>query len=162
MPNQQASKKALFLDRDGVINKKMPVHDYVKSWQEFEFLPEIEKLIKKFNRQGYLVVVVTNQKGIARGLVSEKTVKEIHQRMIRELRKKGAIIDAVYFCPHDDKDNCDCRKPKPGMLFQAAKDLNIDLSQSILIGDEETDLKAAKAAGCQGFLITKLKKSTFK
>jgi len=149
------AKRAIFLDRDGVINKKMPPHDYVKSWEEFEFLPGIEELIKNFNRQGYLVVVVTNQRGIARGLVSEEIVKGIHRQMIGELRKKGAIIDAVYYCPHNLEDDCDCRKPKPGMILRAAKELNIDLKESILIGDSESDLKAGKAVGCQAILFSK-------
>lgn len=146
-------RKAVFLDRDGVINQKPPEHDYVKNWKEFEFVSGIEELIKKANSKGYLVIVITNQRGIARGLVTEETVQKIHCKMISELRKKGAIIDAVYYCPHDIEDKCDCRKPKPGMILKASKDFNVDLKKSILIGDDKNDIIAGNKAGCKTIFL---------
>jgi len=147
--------KAVFLDRDGVINRKPAPHDYVKKWSEFEFIPGIEKLIKRVNEKGYLVIVVTNQRGIARGLMAKRDLEEIHRKMKEELKKKGAKIDAIYYCPHDVEDNCNCRKPKPGMILKAAKDFNIDLADSIAIGDSGPDIMAGKAAGCKTMLVEK-------
>ena len=120
--------RAVFLDRDGVINRKLE-NDYVKSWDEFHFLPDVIEAIKALNEKGlpsseakgYLVIVVTNQRGIARGLMTEKDLEEIHRRMLRELQRHGARIDDIFYCPHDIKDNCNCRKPQPGMLIQAQK-----------------------------------------
>lgn len=145
--------KAVFLDRDGIINKKPLPHDYVKKWSEFKFIPRIEKLIKRANKKGLLVIVVTNQRGIARGLMTKKNVEEIHRKMKEVLKRKGAKIDAIYYCPHNVKDNCRCRKPKPGMLLQAAKDFNISLKESVIIGDDETDIGTGKEAGCKTILI---------
>ncbi len=145
--------KAIFLDRDGVINEKSPEHDYVKNWKEFKFLPNVAKAIKKLNKK-FLVIVVTNQRGIARKLMTLNDLKNIHREMKKELLKKGAKIDAIYFCPHDIKNNCSCRKPKPGMLLKAAKDFKIDLSQSYLIGDDSVDIQAGKAVGCKTILIS--------
>jgi len=146
-------RRAVFLDRDGVINQKPKEHDYVKSWDEFKFIPGIDTLIKDINVKGYLVVVITNQRGIARGIVKEKTVKRIHCKMIKELKEKGAVIDAIYYCPHNIEDKCNCRKPKPGMILKAVKDLNIDLKNSILIGDDKSDIIAGKKAGCKTILL---------
>lgn len=146
-------RKAVFLDRDGVINQKPPEHDYVKNWTEFKFIPGIEELIKKVNLKGYLVIVITNQRGIARGLVAEKTIQKIHRKMISELKKKGAIIDAVCYCPHNIEEKCKCRKPKPGMILKAAKDFNIDLKRSILIGDDKNDIIAGNKAGCKTIFL---------
>ncbi len=149
---RQKKRKAVFLDRDGIINQKPQEHDYVKSWKEFKFIPGIEELIKAAKEEGYLVIVITNQRGIARGLVSREVVEKIHEKMVASLKKKGAIIDAIYYCPHDIKDHCNCRKPKPGMILQAAKEFNIDLKNSIVIGDSESDIMAGKAVGCKTFL----------
>jgi len=148
-------RKAVFLDRDGVINKKPPEHDYIKSWDEFEFIPGIENLIKIFNEKGDLVIVFTNQAGVARKLMTEEALNEINRKMTEELKKKGAIIDAVYSCIHGYTDNCECRKPKPGLLLMAAKDLNIDLKKSLAIGDSEVDIIAGKMAGCKTLLYTR-------
>jgi D-glycero-D-manno-heptose 1,7-bisphosphate phosphatase len=146
-------RRALFLDRDGVINKKPPEHDYVKCWEEFEFVPGIENLIKTFNKKGYLVIVFTNQRGVARGMMTEKDLNDIHEKMMKELREKGAIINTVYSCIHDYSDNCECRKPKPGLLTMAADDFEIDLARSLVIGDDETDILAGKAVGCKTLLV---------
>ena len=146
-------RKAVFLDRDGIINQKPKEHDYVKSWDEFKFIPGVDTLIREINSKGYFVIIITNQRGIARGLVKEDTVKEIHCNMVRKLKEKGAIINAIYYCPHNIEDKCNCRKPKPGMILKAVKDLNIDLKRSILIGDDKSDIMAGKKAGCETILL---------
>ena len=140
-------QRAIFLDRDGVINRRR-INDYVKSWEEFEFLPDIFRGLPGMHERGYLVIVVTNQRGIARGLMSEVDVVEIHRLMNNELYDKTSErVDRVYVCPHDIADKCDCRKPKPGMLLEAARDYDLDLSACWLIGDSESDIQAGLAAG---------------
>ena len=145
--------KALFLDRDGVINKRPPQGDYVKKWDELEFNPGIEKLIAWANKNNYLVIVITNQRGVGRKLMSKKDLEMVHTKIVLELQKKGAKITKVFSCIHNEEDNCDCRKPKPGLLFQAAKEFDIDLSKSLMIGDQQTDIQAAQSAGCSSLLI---------
>lgn len=145
-------KRAIFLDRDGVINKNSKEHDYVKSWGEFEFLPGIIETVRELNKD-FLVVVVSNQRGIARGMMTKENVEEVHKNMVKEFSRKGAKIDAIYVCPHDDSDNCNCRKPKPGMILKAAKDLDIDLKESYVIGDSISDIEAGKKAGCKPILF---------
>jgi len=152
------TNKAVFLDRDGVINKKLE-NDYVKNWNEFHFLPGVIEAIKTINEKGYLVIVVTNQRGIGRGLMTEQDLKDIHQRMLQEIQKGGARIDDIFYCPHDMKDNCNCRKPKPGMLVQAKKKWDIDYAKSYIIGDSETDIEAGQQVGCKGILTTELEKA---
>ena len=151
--------KAVFLDRDGVINQKAPEHDYIKSWAEFHFLPGVKEAIRRIREEGFLVIVVTNQRGIARGLMTEKDLQEIHQRMCEELQQHGAHIDDIFCCPHDIKDNCACRKPKPGMLIQAQKKWDIDFAQSYIIGDSNSDIEAGQHVGCRGLLTTELIKA---
>ena len=150
--------KAVFLDRDGVVNRKLE-NDYVKNWNEFCFLPGVFEAIKAIKEKGYLVIVVTNQRGIARGLMTEEDLEEIHQRMQKELEKHGAEVDDIFYCPHDISDNCNCRKPKPGMLIQAHKKWNIDFASSFIIGDSNSDIEAGKRVGCQGILTANLKKA---
>ncbi len=146
--------RTVFFDRDGVINKKAPPHQYICSWEEFEFLPHVAEAIKDLNRRGFLVVIISNQRGVARGMLSVEKLDEIHARMLKELHDQGAVIDGIYYCPHNYEDNCDCRKPKPGMLLEAAKDLDIDLSESFMVGDSEDDIAAGKAAGCKTVLVS--------
>ena len=145
--------KAVFLDRDGVINKKIP-NDYVKSWTEFEFLPDVKAAIKLLNQAEFKVIVVTNQAGVSKGIVKEEQLRRIHQQMLDELKIYGAHIDAIYYCPHLTEDNCDCRKPKPGMLEKAGKEFNIDFKNSWMIGDEPKDIEAGKSAGCKTYQVT--------
>lgn len=140
--------KALFLDRDGVICKAF--NGYLTRWEEFELLPGIERLIEHAKKKGYLVVVVTNQPHIARGLLTEYELANIHARMQTALHHE---IDAVYHCPHVSEDECDCRKPKPGMLMRAARDFDIDCTQSIMVGDRDRDVLAGSAVGCRTFFI---------
>lgn len=148
-------KKIIFLDRDGVINKKPSKADYVKTWKEFEFLPGSIKAIKLLNDYGFKVFVISNQAGLARGILTEKGLNCIHNKMEKVLKKHGAKIDGIYYCPHGWNDGCNCRKPKPGMLFKASQQHYLDLTKAILIGDDRRDLEAGKAAGCQVLLTNK-------
>ena len=136
---------AIFLDRDGVLNENLP--DYVRNWNEMVVFEAALTALTGVRNSGYKVVVVTNQSGIGRGLIPLKTAYLINERLVELVRVAGGRIDAVYICPHTPLDNCACRKPKPGMLQQAAADLAIDLSQSIMIGDALTDIQAGRAAG---------------
>lgn len=157
----QHKQKAIFLDRDGTINKYV---GFLRKADEFELMDGVADAIRKINESGYLAIVITNQPVIARGEVSFEELEEIHNKMETLLGKEGAFLDAIYFCPHHPdkgyegerpelKFNCGCRKPKPGMLLQAAKDFNIDLAKSWMVGDGENDVKAGQNAGCQTALI---------
>lgn len=150
-------QKAIFLDRDGTLNKYV---GFLRNIDDFELIKGVPEAIKMINQSGYLAIVVTNQPVIARGEVSWDELNEIHRKMETLLGKEGAYIDGIYICPHhpdkgfegerpEYKIDCDCRKPKPGLLLQAAKDFNIDLSQSVMIGDSENDVKAGVNAGCK-------------
>lgn len=147
--------KCVFLDRDGVINKKAPKGNYIKNWTEFKFLPGVKEVIKRLNKAGFLVIVITNQRGIAKGLMTEEDLKDIHTKMIEELKKSGVRIDSIYYCPHDEKDNCNCRKPKIGMFLRAKEDFNIEMNESWLIGDSSSDIIAGEEAGCKTILVNK-------
>lgn len=144
-------RRAVFLDRDGVINRNCA--DHVKSWAEFEFLPGALASLQRLAQLPCLVIVVSNQSIIGRGLVSQAVVDEIHQRMMAEIDAAGGRIDAVFYCPHQPDEGCGCRKPQPGLLLQAARELAIDLTRSFLIGDAESDVRAAQAAGCLPLLV---------
>ena len=146
-------RRAVFLDRDGVINRKAAEGDYIKSWSEFEILPGVVSAIKILNEESFLVIVISNQRCVARGIITEDELNEIHEKMKEELAKKGAIIDDIYYCPHDIKDRCDCRKPQPGLLLRAAKKYNIDLDQSWMVGDSVSDVEAGKRSGCRTVLV---------
>lgn len=146
--SKNKKNKAVFLDRDGVINKKAPEHDYIKSWADFEFVPDIIEVIKELSKN-FLVVVITNQRGIAKKMLSLHTLENIHNNMKSEIEKAGGRIDGIYFCPHDKKDNCDCRKPRPGMIIRASKELDIDIDNSFMVGDSIEDIEAGKKAGCK-------------
>lgn len=159
--NLQNKQKAIFLDRDGTINKYV---GFLRKEEVFELLPGVAEAIKRINKSGYLAVVVTNQPVIARGEVTFEGLETIHNKMETLLGMEGAYLDGIYFCPHHPhsgyegevkelKIECDCRKPKPGMLLKAAEDLNIDLSQSYMVGDGENDIKAGKAAACKTVLL---------
>ena len=142
---------AIFIDRDGVINANRP--DYVKSWEEFEFLPGSLEALVQITALNWPVVVISNQSAIGRGLVSASSVAEINTRLCLEVEQAGGRIAAVYICPHRPDDGCDCRKPRPGLLHQAALALDLDLSRSYLIGDAESDILAALAVCAQPILV---------
>jgi D-glycero-D-manno-heptose 1,7-bisphosphate phosphatase len=137
------------LDRDGVINCKAPEGRYVTRWEDFHFLPGASEGIKQLNRAGFHVIVVTNQRSVAKGLITEIELESLHCKMIDELAKIGATIDAIYYCPHELEPPCDCRKPAPGMLLEAARLGNLDLASSWMIGDSDADILAGKNAGCR-------------
>ena len=155
-------QKAIFLDRDGTINKYV---GFLRHINDFDLIEGVADAIKLINQSEYLAIVVTNQPVIARGEVSWEELNEIHQKMTTLLGKAGTYVDSIYICPHhpdkgfegerpEYKIDCSCRKPKPGLLLQAAKDFNIDLSQSVMIGDSTRDVEAGRAAGCkQSFQI---------
>lgn len=159
--NLKEKQKAVFLDRDGTINKYV---GFLRNINDFELLSGVADAIKGINASGYLAIVVTNQPVIARGEVTLAELEEIHNKMETLLGRKGAYLDAIYYCPHhphkgyegerpEYKIDCDCRKPKPGMLLQAAEEFNIDLSKSWMVGDGENDIKAGQVAGCRTVLI---------
>ena len=155
-------QKAVFLDRDGTLNRYV---GFLRDIEDFALLPGAADAVRTLNGSGYLAIVATNQPVIARGEVTVPQLREIHDRMETELGAEGAYLDAIYYCPHHPdsgfegevpelKFDCSCRKPKPGMLLQAAEDLNIDLTQSWMVGDGASDVAAGKAAGCRTALIS--------
>jgi D-glycero-D-manno-heptose 1,7-bisphosphate phosphatase len=146
--------KAVFLDRDGVINAKAAAGEYVGSWEEFSIFPGVSEAIKKLNDAGFLVVVVTNQRGIATGKVQVSELENIHKRLVLHLADRGAAIHHIYYCPHDLEKQCECRKPQPGMLLTAFQDFEIDPGMSWMIGDTVSDVSAGQRAGCRTVLIT--------
>lgn len=159
--NLANKQKAVFLDRDGTINV---YKGFLRKTEDFELLPGIAEAVRAINASGYLAIVVTNQPVIARGEVTWEELTVIHHKMETELGKAGAYLDAIYFCPHHPhkgyegeipelKIDCNCRKPKPGLLLTAAEQFNIDLGSSYMLGDSENDIQAGRAAGCQAVLI---------
>jgi len=144
-------KQAVFFDRDGVLNKEKK--DYVKTVSELEIFPNIVEPIKKLKNAGFIIVVISNQSAINRGFTTHHNVSAIHSTIQKFLKKNGTQIDHFFYCPHKPDENCKCRKPKPGMLLKAAKVLQLNLHQSWMIGDNDTDIEAAKAAGCKFFKI---------
>ena len=159
--NLHNKQKAIFLDRDGTINKYV---GFLRNIDDFELIEGVSEAIKLINQSGYLAIVVTNQPVIARGEVTWEELHEIHKKMETLLGKDGAYIDGIYICPHhpdkgfegerpEYKIDCDCRKPKPGLLLQAANDFNIDLSQSYMIGDSENDIEAGINAQCKRSIL---------
>lgn len=141
--------RAVFLDRDGVINRKAPNGQYITSWQELELLPGAADAIAMLNGCEFRVIVVTNQRCIAKQLVTEDNIRALNKRLCEELAVAGSRIDAVYYCPHDIEPPCNCRKPSPGMLLQAARDHHLDLQSSWMVGDSESDIIAGRTAGCR-------------
>lgn len=136
--------KAAFLDRDGVINVEK---QYLHQIKDFEFIAGTFEALKYLNEQGYLIIIITNQSGIGRGYYTEKDFKLLTEWMIEEFRKNKIIVTDVYHCPHGPKDDCNCRKPKPGMILEAASKHNISLTDSLLVGDKESDIETAINAG---------------
>jgi len=146
-------KRAVFLDRDGVVNKD---NGYVSQVDDFEFIDGVIEACKELKEKGYLLVLITNQSGIARGYFTEEQFHTLTEWMDWSLADRGVDLDGIYYCPHhaekgagEYKVDCDCRKPKPGMLFSAIEELNIDVKKSILIGDKVSDIQAGIAAGVE-------------
>jgi histidinol-phosphate phosphatase family protein len=147
------SRRAAFLDRDGTINVKAAEHEYIDSVDDFVWLPGAIDGIARLANAGYVLVVVSNQRGIARGLVQIEVLRAIEAKIQRDLAPRNCAIEAFRYCFHDVEDSCDCRKPRPGLITRAADDLALDLDDSWMIGDSETDVAAGKAAGCRTALI---------
>jgi len=149
--------KCIFLDRDGNINVEV---DYLHKVEDFKFIPGAKEAIKIFKNLGYMVVVVTNQSGVARGYYNEASVEKLHEYLQKEVEQVGGHIDGFYYCPHHPekgigsyKQNCNCRKPEPGMFYNAKKDLDIDFSTSIMVGDKISDVKGGINLGMRSILV---------
>lgn len=149
-----ARRPAAILDRDGVLNRRPPRAEYVRRPDEFEWLPGARQALALLKEAGYTVIVVSNQAGIARGVMTESGLDAVHARMRAEAAEAGGGVDAIYHCPHGWDQGCNCRKPAPGMLFQAQRDFELDLTRTPFIGDDERDRQAADAAGCPSVLVS--------
>jgi D,D-heptose 1,7-bisphosphate phosphatase len=143
--------KAVFLDRDNTIARDVP---YCSRPEDFELLPTVPEAIKLLNENGFKVIVITNQSGVARGYFTEEILNQIHKKMQDELALHGATIDSIYYCPHHPNDKCDCRKPKTALFHKAAAEHNIDFGSSYMVGDMPLDTAAGKALECQTVLVT--------
>lgn len=143
--------RAVFIDRDGTVNENR--RDYVRSWDEFEFIPKAIEGLKALSKSDYRIIVVTNQRAVARGMMSLTTLEDIHARMLAEVENAGGRIDAVYVCAHDTKDGCNCRKPKTGLLELARETFNLDLRGCWMVGDKTQDVQTGKNAGCRTILV---------
>jgi D-glycero-D-manno-heptose 1,7-bisphosphate phosphatase len=144
---------AIFLDRDGVLIENRP--EYVRDWSQVGIFPEAICALSSSRLDGYKMVMVTNQSAVGRGIISLAAAEGINARLVGLIRDRGGRIDGVYLCPHGPADDCDCRKPKPGMLLRAAKDLSLDLKRSWMIGDAWSDVQAGQAVGVRGTIILK-------
>ena len=144
--------KAIFLDRDGVINKEK---NYLYKKEDFEFIDGVFDACKYFQKLGYQLIIITNQSGIARGYYQEEDFQKLTQWMLRKFTNQGLRILDVFFCPHGPESTCNCRKPKPGMLLEARGKYNIDMKNSWMIGDKEADVRAANAAGIENTILVK-------
>jgi len=150
--------KAVFLDRDGTIIEDV---GYLNNPNDIKFIPGSIEAIKQLNKTGYKVIVITNQSGVARGLIAEDMLQTIDKTMQKHILSGGAHLDAIYYCPHHPehgvypyKQACECRKPHPGLIKRARRDLNIDLSQAFMIGDKVSDIEAGKRAGTKTIFVT--------
>jgi histidinol-phosphate phosphatase family protein len=147
------SEKIIFIDRDGVINHKAPRGEYISRWEDFKFIQESFESMKKLSQKGFKFIVITNQAGIARGMIEKSSLEFIHKKMKDEFQKAGIKILEVFICPHHWDDGCFCRKPNPGMFYKASKKYLIRLDQTVFIGDDSRDCQAAEKAGCQSIFI---------
>ncbi len=144
-------QKAIFLDRDGVLNKNKD--DYVKNISELEIFPFISEPIRKFQSAEFKIIVITNQSAINRGLMTEKNLNEIHEKIQSFLIQNNTKIDYFYYCPHTPNENCSCRKPKSGLLLKAIDDFSIDVNNSWFVGDRDSDIQAGQSVGCNTLKI---------
>lgn len=144
---------AVFLDRDGVVIENRA--DYVRMWSHVTLLPRAIDALSGFHREGYKIIIVTNQSAVSRGLLAFDDAQLINERLVTTIKEQGGWVDGVLMCPHKPEDNCACRKPLPGMLLQAASEFSIDLSTSWMVGDAWTDLLAGQAAGVEGTIMVR-------
>jgi D-glycero-D-manno-heptose 1,7-bisphosphate phosphatase len=149
-----ARRPTVLLDRDGVLNRRPAAGEYVTSADGFQWLPGAREALRLFAINGYRVIVVSNQAGIARGALTEADLACVHEQMIQGARAAGGRIDAVYVCPHHWDEGCDCRKPKPGLLFRAQREFNLDLTRTYFVGDDSRDGEAARSAGAPFVMVT--------
>jgi histidinol-phosphate phosphatase family protein len=148
-------EKIVFLDRDGVINYKAREHEYIISWDDFQFLPGVPEAIRKMNEAGYKIAVVTNQRGVALGRIAQDHLEYLHDKMCEELSRQHACVSWVFYCPHDYGE-CDCRKPKAGLLRKVEQFVNVDKPASWMIGDSFADIQAGNAYGVNTIFIGEL------
>ncbi len=149
-----SGEKYIFLDRDGTLNVRPPKACYIERPEDFIWLDGAKDAVKRLKAAGYQIILVTNQPGLTRGNLTEETLAAIHKKMQEDLKKIGACIDHIYYCPHNWDEGCTCRKPQPGMFFQAQKELSIDLTRCYMLGDDERDMTAGAAAGCKCMQIS--------
>ena len=145
--------KVIFLDRDGVINRDPGFGDYIKSWEEFEFLPGSIEAIKKLTENGYEIFIISNQAGVSKGLYTQESLNELTGNMLKEIELQGGKIRSVSYCIHKPDGSCNCRKPKTGMIEKATEGLNIDFKNTYFIGDTKLDISAGKNMGCKTMLL---------
>ena len=150
-----APERVVFLDRDGVINESPGAARYVRAWEAFRFREGALPMLAELAAMGFRLVVITNQQGVGKGLIEPDELERIHASMTAEIERHGARMDGVFCCPHLESDGCDCRKPKPGLIFDALKELDyeVDLSASWFVGDSATDVRAGQAAGLRTLLV---------
>jgi histidinol-phosphate phosphatase family protein len=146
-----ARRPVALLDRDGVLNRKPPRAEYVRNWEEFEWLPGAKTALAQLKSAGYRLIVISNQAGVARGAMTQEDLEAVNRRMMDEAADAGGEIDAIYTCIHGWEEGCECRKPRAGLLFKAQREYSFDLTRAVFVGDDERDAAAADAAGC-GFL----------
>lgn len=144
---------AVFLDRDGVLIENRS--DYVRDWSQVSIFPDTPAALSSLRNAGYKIIIITNQSAVGRGLISVQAAEEINRRLVGKIQQDGGHIDAVYMCPHQPEDFCECRKPKPGLLLKAAEDLSLDLSRSWMIGDAWSDLLAGRAASLHRIILVR-------
>ena len=149
---------AIFLDRDGVLIENRS--DYIRDWSQVQVFPEAINVLSLPEASNYKVVIVTNQSAVGRGLITMETAREINDRLVGLIHQQGGQVHGVYMCPHKPEDDCDCRKPRPGLFFQAAEELNLDLHHSWMIGDAWSDMQAGRAAGVQNVVLVKTGRGT--
>lgn len=152
-PPNPAAGRILMIDRDGTINRRPPNGGYLARWDDFVWLEVNVEAMQQLAKAGYRFIVISNQAGIGRGIVDRATVDDINRRMVASLSERGIDIVDVYICPHHPADNCDCRKPAPGMFRRAAREHSFQIDRSVYIGDDPRDAVAAHNAGCPSVLI---------
>lgn len=151
-PNRTVRSPAIFIDRDGVINCRRP-GDYVLDWSQFVFMPGIREALQQLSSLGLPMIIISNQAAVGKGLLDSAGLEAITARMNEALLADGTALAAAYYCTHKIEDHCQCRKPKPALLFSAAADFNIDLTRSVFVGDSGTDAEAARGSGCAAVLF---------
>ena len=149
----KSDQKFVFLDRDGVINRDSP--NYIKSWAEFEFLPNSRKAITRLTQNGFTIILITNQSAVNRKMISRADLDHIHRCMTTACNARGGHIRDIFFCPHTPDEGCACRKPKPGLIFQARDKYNIDIRDTVMIGDSAKDIACARNAGCRQAILVR-------